>query len=158
MQAWLLGTYLCILATQVLAVVARNASNEITILVCITLYLVVLVPFAFAWTISGTVWYTQTSEDCLPDFLTTWAFVLLLVVSYIYVIIGLAICTIFAVLFWMWRNGLLQVQFAEPLLDNANRPLSPVLFPRLEELSRLPAESEEGSCIICYDDFSVKLT
>jgi hypothetical protein len=125
---------------------------------CGIAYFIVLLPFAFAWTIVGTVWFTQVTDSCLPAALTNWVFIMILVASYLYVVIGLVLCAIVSIVYWMWRRGLLQVHLNEPLVEQSSLPLPAALVPRLETYTHVYTGSEEAMCMICYEEFLVNYT
>jgi hypothetical protein len=157
MQFWLLGTFLYFLGTQVIAVLARLVTTGPSLMGLLSTYCYLLLPFAFTWTTLGSIWYATVSDGCLPEAFSRRILMTILVICFIYVVVGLLFCALFSVLLCMWNTNFIQIQLTEPLVEQTSRPLPAALFSRLGSFTHEFTGREEGTCFICYEEFCVSV-
>lgn len=155
LNVWLLVTYSYLSATHFLGVLTWSSGQELVEVTAVCVYFFVFLPFSMVWTLLGTIWFAESDVNCVPDYLRGAGLVITLMVSYMYVSVGLALLLMFSMMFFARRQALSELDFIiVPNDDRRVGSLSQSLIETLE-LHSFTVISADLTCPICYDDMPV---
>jgi hypothetical protein len=154
-NVWLLGTYLYLTSTHFLGVLSRQDHSIVES--CSTfVYFFVFLPFSIVWTVLGTLWYAEAGRECLPKYEQGTGLLFILMISYLYAAIGLALLMIFSMMFFARQHALSEFSFIiVPNDDHRVDRLSQSLLEQLDRHSH-SIDTPDLSCPICYEDMPVR--
>lgn len=157
LNVWLLGTYGYLTATHLLGVIARHCSRETVEVLCICLYFFILIPFSILWTAFGTIWYTGADLACLPVNFRGIEILFVLMLSYLYVTIGIALILMFLLMVFSRHYAYTGMSFI--IVPNDDRHVDNFSESMLErlQLHTSPVREAGASCPICYEDMPVRV-
>lgn len=156
LNVWLLGTYAYLTATHFFGIVSKHSAQDLVELTLMCVYFFIFVPFSIVWTILGTIWYyTETDLTCVPEYLRGVGMLFVLMISYLYVSVSVALLLMFAMMFCARHQLLSELSFI--IVPNDDQRADHLSQSLLEQLGNhtCTVSSESLRCPICYEDIPV---
>lgn len=152
---WLFATYGCLIFTHLIGLIGRVSSTEFVKVCAVCIYFFVCVPFSFVWTLLGTIWYAKSEPNCVPEYLRGVPLVVTLMLSYIYVSVGLSMLLICIMMCMENRRGFSELSFIiVPNDDLRVDSLSRSLLANLE-MQCFTVNTSDLYCPICFESMPV---
>jgi hypothetical protein len=156
LNVWLLVSYAYLTLTHLLGVLSKYYPTDLVEMASICVYFFVLLPFSMVWTLLGTIWYSQADLACLPLYLRGTGVLLMLGLSYLYVVVGLALVVMFSLMFFVRAQTFSELSII--LVLNDDHRVDSLSQSLLESLGRhaFTVDRPDLSCPICFDDITVR--